>query len=537
MEFIRKSRLLMTSVVTVLLVTIFSTTVFATDTNQYVKIGLTRELSNQSEIVINNTDICVGYNYDEFETLPLTLESSTGFSAENVNSIYIRLPETATTPREIQSDQQYYLNLGFDAVIYMLDNENYGLVMGPYSSIPTAQQEIEYLFTALGINTTLVSVNDKIALESNGTQQVLFANDDLWPDVTTFDSDEYMQINNSYEYRGAIEFIAENNCVQLVNVVLLEEYLYGLVPAEMPASWSTEALKAQAVAARTYALRAIANSKHSDDGYDLCDSTDCQVYKGVLSEQPSTNLAVDSTYGQAMYYNNQLIEALFGSSNGGSTTNSEDAWNSVVPYLRAKNDPYETNDSSWTREFTQNELTNLVASKQSGLGEVESVVIDQTDSYGRATSLTFICENGNYSVKKDAIRTLFSSTSGGSLDSTNFTITQNLSSTDTITTTNDIDNLKVLVNSYIADFDGDTSAISSSGIDYVSDSDVFVVDSSGVTTEYSQDQVSSGGTVIFSGTGWGHGVGMSQYGAKGMAEQGYTYDQILKFYYTGIDIR
>ncbi len=544
--------------------------VFATDTNKYVKVGLTRDLSKKSQITINNTEVNVGYGYENFQTLPLNLVASSNFVASLSNGYFVQLPEIVSTADDIKVLQDTYNQLGLSTVIEMKSNSEYSLLVGPFDSAALAQEQATLITANYNKAVTFSQITGKIALSRDSVLTIIFTNTTGNPQVTTYVNGVNMNISSNYIYRGAIEFKNVGGFVQPVSVVALEKYLYGLVPAEMPSSWAMEALKAQSVAARTYALSAYASSKHTIDGYHLCDSTHCQVYKGVNNEAASTNAAVDATVGQAAYHNGTLIEALFYSSNGGSTANSEDVWSGTIPYLRAKADTNEPNDSSWTREFTQAELTSLVLAKQQNLGVVQSVTIDKTDNYGRALALTFRCTNGNYTVQKDAIRTFFASSTGGSLRSTNFKITQGLKSdtstatnTTTNTTTNtntvtnntntssngnNIDDLKVYSNGSIVDYSGSMITVSNGNIGKANETEVYVVDKDGVPIKYSaQDNTtvvtppitpptSTGGTLVLKGGGWGHGVGLSQFGAKGMADKGATYDQILNFYYTNVTI-
>lgn|SRR5574344_1558955 len=134
-------------------------------------------------------------------------------------------------------------------------------------------------------------------------------------------------------YRGQI--IIENFGGQLVvmNNLPLEDYLLGVVPAEMPSSWSYEALKAQAIAARSYA---IANrGKHASHGYDLKDTPEDQAYGGASAERSSTNSAVIETKGVVITYNQRVIPAFYSASAGGHTLNASDVWNKDLPYLKS----------------------------------------------------------------------------------------------------------------------------------------------------------------------------------------------------------
>jgi SpoIID/LytB domain protein len=139
-------------------------------------------------------------------------------------------------------------------------------------------------------------------------------------------------------YRGRLVVSSDGKRVQVVNVVGLEAYLKGVVPAEMPSSWAAEALKAQAVAARSYAL---ANLKKSPD-FDLYGDTRDQVYGGVAAESPAASAAVDATRGQVVLYAGKVADALFFSTSGGRTASSLEATGKLVPYLVPVADPYDT---------------------------------------------------------------------------------------------------------------------------------------------------------------------------------------------------
>lgn len=134
-------------------------------------------------------------------------------------------------------------------------------------------------------------------------------------------------------YRG--EFIITNNngSLVVVNNLPLEEYILGVVPSEMPSKWNIEALKAQAIAARSYA---IANrGKRASRGYDLKDTPEDQAYGGASSETAATNRAVSETKGVVVTYNKKIIPAYYSASAGGHTINSGEIWNKDLPFLRS----------------------------------------------------------------------------------------------------------------------------------------------------------------------------------------------------------
>lgn len=255
-------------------------------------------------------------------------------------------------------------------------------------------------------------------------------------------------------YRGRTHLVISEGGVTAVNHVELDEYLYSVVGAEMSPTWHAEALKAQAVAARSYAL--YQKAKRGNSVYDVGDDTYWQVYVGMEKEDLNTIAAVLATSGQVLAYNGSPIEAVFHSSSGGHTENVEQIWQESRPYLRGVPD-YDRNSPlyQWTETFSQNELSRLI----SGVGNVINLQPTQTTPYGRAITLSAIGDSGTRAIDGDTIRSALN------LPSTLFSVTAN------------------------------------------------------------------GGSFVVSGRGFGHGIGMSQWGALALAESGYSYSQILGHYY------
>lgn len=139
-------------------------------------------------------------------------------------------------------------------------------------------------------------------------------------------------------YRGRLTVALDGKKVQVVDVVGLESYVKGVVPAEMPSNWPVEALKAQAVAARSYALANLQKGL----GFDLYGDTRSQVYGGVAAESPAASAAVDATKGQVVLYAGKVADTVFSSTSGGRTANAADALGQAVPYLVSVADPYDT---------------------------------------------------------------------------------------------------------------------------------------------------------------------------------------------------
>ncbi|HEY9706707.1 MAG TPA: SpoIID/LytB domain-containing protein [Oculatellaceae cyanobacterium] len=255
-------------------------------------------------------------------------------------------------------------------------------------------------------------------------------------------------------YRGRTLLVPTGGGLTAVNVVDLEQYLYSVLGAEMSANWPQEALKAQAVAARSYALHKRATSGNSV--YDVGDTTKWQVYKGLETEGQGTLLAVDATAGQVMTYSGQIILAVFHASSGGHTENVEDIWTGNYPYLRGVAD-YDMGSPGyeWTKNFSRTELSNRI----SGVGNVISMTPERTTNNGRVITMIVKGDRASRRISGNALR-------------------------------------------------------SALGVR----STLFVVNP---TDKGFQLQ----------GRGYGHGIGLSQWGARNLAQKGINYQQIVTHYY------
>lgn len=181
-------------------------------------------------------------------------------------------------------------------------------------------------------------------------------------------------------YRGSLELRHKGGGLIAVNIVPVNGYLRSVVPEEMPVDWPAEAIKAQSVAARSFALAS--RGRHAGEGYDLCTTTHCQLYTGTAAEKSASNAAIKATRGEVLTYGGKPIEALFHTDSGGMTENSEDVWGSHVPYLRAAKDtPAKT--MPWTKTISRADLERKLAAKGHDIGKVRSIALSPL-AIGRA---------------------------------------------------------------------------------------------------------------------------------------------------------
>jgi len=222
------------------------------------------------------------------------------------------------------------------------------------------------------------------------------------------------------QYLGAVELRAEAGVIRIVNVVSLEDYLRGVVPAEMPGSYPIEALKAQAVCARSYALYSI--GKHAAQGYNLCDSGHCQNYLGVPKTNSSGACAVAETTGQVLTWNGRVASTLYCTDCGGATQDcSEIRPGSNFPYLCTVQDPVEANHQCWEQQYRLDDLEGRLI--KAGIKESEglaSISVSKIGSSGRALTVQITGKQATVSVSGDRLRTIL----GEQIKSTLFTIDQ-----------------------------------------------------------------------------------------------------------------
>lgn len=254
--------------------------------------------------------------------------------------------------------------------------------------------------------------------------------------------------------------------ILVIDELGLDDYVKGILPREMIPEWPPEALKAQAVASRTFALRSL--NRHGSEGYDLCSTVHCQVFGGRESEDERTNRAVDETHNEILLYKGAPASAFFFSNCGGKTQDPVNVWDKSerVPYLKSvrcktcKSGPH----YSWQNEVSAEKIAD-------DLIRAHFVMVPPLRSI-RAESKNILVRHGAGQVKMRASK------------------------------------FRAMVGSNLIR-----------------------------STHITKIKKTRSGGFIFKGRGWGHGVGMCQEGAKGMALKGAGYANILKFYYPGTKLQ
>jgi SpoIID/LytB domain protein len=325
--------------------------------------------------------------------------------------------------------------------------------------------------------------------------------------VTLFDvkfgNNNFWSNSEDRSYRGEMELSIDNGNIKIINVLSVEEYLYGVVPAEMPTNWPQEALKAQAVAARSETMAKL--GRHKSDGFDLCTEVHCQVYSGVEKETELGNMAVDSTRGTILEYNFKPVDAIYSANCGGHTQDNIFGDKEAVAYFTGIEDMDEAHKSvfplspfemeswlkdpppgiycnvpeygklsgfRWIRIYSAQQMRQLI-DNFCPVGEIKRIIVAKRNPSGHVDKLKIVGVDSSCVIEKE------------------FNIRKVLG------------NLR---------------------------SSMFKVE-----VKYGKDRVPK--EFIFYGGGWGHGVGMCQAGSCGMAQSGKSYQEILRHYFSRAHLR
>lgn len=291
-------------------------------------------------------------------------------------------------------------------------------------------------------------------------------------------------------YRGILKFLPSGKTIMVVNILYIEDYLRGVVPPEIGERTEdeVEAIKAQAVAARTYTMSHL--QQYGGSPYDMKAGILDQVYEGRAVDNPLVNRAIDATAGQVLFFEDKYVNAYYHSTCGGMTDDIAAVWDRAqLAYLRPVADHGACSWSKyyrWQELFTEEQLRGRIEQylasdrgRDLRIGRIKDITLTEHTPGGRVAKMVVTTDGDVLTFYKDRIRWVIGRTSNP---------------------------------------------------DLILPSDRFTVDierDAGGAVKY----------VTFHGSGYGHGVGMCQCGAIGMARQKQTYDQILKHYYSGVEIR
>lgn len=323
--------------------------------------------------------------------------------------------------------------------------------------------------------------------------------------------------------RGWLQLTQQAGRFRVINYVGMEDYLQGVVPREVSSSWPLEALKVQAVVSRTFAESS--RGRHAADGFDLCATTHCQV-SDHARETARSRQAIAETNGLVVTYNGCLAPVYFHSDAGGHTEDVINVWGGSVPYLVGVPELYPTNSGyeHWEKELTASQIQQLLEQNGQSVGTVLAVEPTGCTAAGRVQGLRITGSAASIVLEKEAARLRDSSSSlFYRLPSRMYTVEpQGLAVT-------------------VLAADGPMEKLNPSGLKVATAQGTRTLartDSYHLLGNAGQRRTVSAqpSAFLFKGSGFGHGVGVSQHGARTMAERGHTFADILKYYLRGTEI-
>lgn len=510
------------------------------DSSQFIQLGTTEE-TEISVVETVNAGFGTAGGYTSYHA------SLADTAAVVVGEYHLQLPGSYATFQEAQIAASTYEG-GFPAYI---GGVFYARIANCASR--EAALAVQERFAEAGVQAELVGTSSYgVNVVVTGTNTILFQYDDqgsgtglgIMPDaagggedfVTLFNTSSFGRSNN--EWYGGFRYERVNGGnLTVVNMVRLGDYLKGVVPIEVSSSWPIEAQKAQAVAARTYALNNL--NGHRSAHFDLCPSTHCQAYSGLDRAADASDRAVVETAGVTVKYNGKYASCNYYSSNGGASMSAKDVWGTDYPYLLGKADPYETEariNNAWTRTYSFAELTAKLGYRST----ITSAKITRYTDFGNPLTIVFYAENGStYTMTTyQLVRALSLSSYRYDLGPGGGTKTDGAVSgyTSGGFAVNGAAVSGGIGGMYAVDGGGNTIPLPADAWVVTGNNQTVTVEEwSGVTGDDGLYRGTNGSFVI-SGRGSGHNVGMSQWGAWAMAQQGFTYKEILEFYYTGVTV-
>ncbi len=373
-----------------------------------------------------------------------------------------------------------------------------------------------YQLFALGSETPLPLAEPGDLVRVTYSDETYFVNDiPVGSGPLGLTADPNILTYNNRTYRGDFLIAVQNRKLTLVNRLLMEEYLRGVVPREVSPSWAMASLKAQAIAARTYTIASL--NRHGVTHYDLCATTHCQVYGGAAAEHPNTDRAVAETVGQIVTYNNKVISAFYFDSSGGYTSDVANVWGATIPYLKPVPDwDFKSPRAQWTKTFNWPEFQVIIAKSYPKIGALQQILPVAFGQNGRIMKLLLKGVLGETTVNAEQFRY------NTGLLSSNIQLVVIYGPEPYVT----LWWAHPSVYPEVLMANGDVPELPADVLNPPWDNPD--------PWEWLRDKEPV--KVVIKGSGWGHGVGLSQEGAKTMAEAGYNERQILEYFYPGAQV-
>lgn len=502
---------------------------------QEIRVGLTSLYSGKETLTINNTILGYGYCVGNTYLQEVQLESNTGFTFKPVSGYFVAEETIYSSYRAAKAAADAYRSFGVEAYPGSSYQCHWRVYFANSAKYSETEQLVQRIQSVTGKDKFEILSGSNYRIKMSGTFGDLLIDVDenyAYPQMHPLTADEKGICTvdmGTRSYRGRMEIGRYNKAtLTAVNIVNLEEYLYGVVPAEMSSTWHEEALKAQAVCARSYALVKAGYGGKSDakKGYKIVDTVSSQVYKGYLVESIKANRAVNATKGEMVCYNNKVVAAYYYSTSGGRTESSADVWAANLPYLQSVPDFFEQNAERmvWQELISYVEMETSLQRQGIYFDKINDLKVSKYSDTNRVYALNVVSDDRSLTLQGTTIRTVLN------LFSTKFKIVRQGDVPDKVSMLS-AEGIQTgrISDMYFASAEGTAKASETLS--------QYIVRSADNLSNYPGTAPENEDELLFAGMGYGHGVGMSQYGAKGMAEAGYNYKDIIEYYFTGAYVR
>lgn len=466
-------------VIVVILYSLFLAIPTQAASTNYIRVGLTKNYSEQESLTISTKNIYIGYckdnSYDKSSGIYLT--SNRGFSFTPQNGYFYISKKSFSRYETVREIASYFNAMQVPAYAAMTGKNEWKIYVGGSDDKKTVTSILDEIDGKFGLHFGKLQKNNNNRYLLAGTSDTILIDGEphsMYPQIASEEQNKNKIKTirlGSMEYRGRIEIGLYNDSDKLtaVNIISVEQYLYGTIPNQINVIWPTEVLKAQSIITRNNTVYCASFLADSDieDGYVLTDDKEGQTYSGYASENEYTTDAINATKNTLAFYKKKLIPLPFCQNNGGYVESSFQAWHINTKYLKPKKDKY-TPISTWEVEYTSEQLQKKLDEIYPNIGEIQDIeVISTLKKSNRVSSLRIVGENQTLILQDSLVYSLLG------LKSSLFEVEQ---------------------------------------------------------------KEGSESTFLFHGQGNGSGVGLSKEGAKKMAEEGMDYKEILNYYYKNIDI-
>ncbi len=507
----------------------FASTIKADAQSLYiVRVGLTENLKAQKSVKIKTKKIALGYCVNNTFSEYIHFSNSKGFTftpatgyylvSDKVYPTYAKAINAYKKARKISASKKY-------TYLAMTGKNKWNIYVGGLNSIDKVKGFNKKLQKKLKTTFAITSYNGHRVKISGGKTQIVYDGAETGQYVqfvaNVLNSNGSQTLTaNGYEYRGRLEIAPYgSDKLTVVNVLNVENYLRGVVGTQMNSSYPHEAMRAQAIVSRTFAENQCNNTGDTNirNPYTLNDTLSSQRYDGYKKESKKAVTAVTSTRGKTIYYNDEQINSRFFRSSGGMTESAKNIWGIEQAYLKSVADINDLGFGAepWVKTYTKAELGAKLK-----VGDVTSVKVDSTTASGRVYQLTVTGSEGNVVLKGENLLNQL-----GLKSSKMRLITPDVDATTvSLLSAEGVSEVDSLSNCYAINKSGEVNSLNNGLAQYI-------VLGAKNAMNYMASKSTESEVYTFAGMGSGHGVGLSQAGAKAMAKSGSSYTKIIKYYY------